>query len=55
MPFAETWMDLEIVIPSEASQTEYHMISVTCGVPPNYTDELTYKIEINPQTQKTNL
>ena len=35
MPFATTWMDLEIIILSEVSQTEkdkYHMISLTCGV-----------------------
>ena len=34
MPFA-TWMDLEIVILSEVSQTEkdkYHMISLICGI-----------------------
>ena len=33
MPFAVTWMDLEIIILSEVSQTEkdkYH-ISLTCG------------------------
>ena len=33
MPFAATWMDLEIVILSE-SMTEkykYHMISLICG------------------------
>ena len=35
MPFAATWMDLEIVIPSEVSQTEkdkYHMIRLICAV-----------------------
>ena len=34
MPFAAIWMDLEIVILSEVSQTEkdkYHMISLICG------------------------
>ena len=31
MPFAATWMDLEIIIPNEVSQTEkdnYHLISL---------------------------
>ena len=35
VPFAETWMDLEIVIQSEVSQKEknkYHIISLTCGI-----------------------
>ena len=35
MPFAATWMDLEIVISSKASQTEkdkYHMTSFICGI-----------------------
>ena len=35
MPFAATWMDLEILILSEVSQTEkdkYHMISLICGI-----------------------
>ena len=35
MPLAATWMDLEIVILSEISQTEKdkcHMISITCGL-----------------------
>ena len=35
MSFAATWMDLEMIILSEASQTEkdkYHTISLTCGI-----------------------
>ena len=35
MPFAAIWMDLEIIILSEVSQTEkdkYHMISLMCGI-----------------------
>ena len=35
MPFAETWMDLEIITLSKVSQTEkekYHMIPPLCGV-----------------------
>ena len=35
MPFAATWMDLEIIILSELSQKEkdkYHMISLLCGI-----------------------
>ena len=34
MPFAATWMDLEIIILSEVSQTEKdkYMISLICGI-----------------------
>ena len=35
MSFAATWMDLDIIILSEVSQTEkdkYHMISLLCGI-----------------------
>ena len=35
MPFAATWMDLEIIILSEISQKEkdrYYMISLICGI-----------------------
>ena len=53
MPFAATWMDLEIIILSEGSQTEkdkYHMISLIHGIFKNYTDELIYKTETDSQT-----
>ena len=45
MPFAVTWMDLEIIILSEESQTEedkYHMTSLICGILKNDTNELIY-------------
>ena len=36
MPFAVTWMDLEIIILSEVSQTaekdKHHMILLICGI-----------------------
>ena len=35
MPSAATWMQLEVIIPSEVSQKEkekYHMISLICGI-----------------------
>ena len=35
MPFTATWMDVEIIILSEASQTEkdkYYMILLICGI-----------------------
>ena len=42
MPFATTWMDLEIIILSEVSQTEkdkHYMISLICVILENDTNE----------------
>ena len=47
MPFATTWMNLEIIILSEVSQTvkeKYYIISLLCGFKKNDTNELIYKI-----------
>ena len=53
MPFAATWMDLEIITLSEVSQKEkdkYHIISLICGIFKNDTNELIYKTETDLQT-----
>ena len=52
------WIDLEIVIQSEVSQNEknkYHIISLTCGIHKNSTDEHIFKAEIQSEMQRTNL
>ena len=53
MPFAATWMDLEIIILSEVSQTEdkYHMISYMWNLG-NDTNELIHKTETGSQILK---
>ena len=58
MPFASTWIDLEIIILSKISQTRE--IQISCDITylwnlKNDTNELIYKTEIDSQTQKTNL
>ena len=52
MPFAATWMDLEVIILSEVSQTEKdkYMISLICGILKTNKNELIYKTEIDSQT-----
>ena len=53
MPFAAIWMDLEILILSEVSQTDkgkYHMKSLICRIYKNDTNELSYKTERDSQT-----
>ena len=58
LPFAAAWMDLEIIVLSEVSQTEkdkYHILTHICGIQKNGIDDLIYKTEIDSQTQKTNL
>ena len=52
MPFAATWMDLQIVILSEVSQTEkdkYLMISLIMWNLKNGTNEPIYKTDIESQ------
>ena len=46
LTFAAAWMNLEIIMLSEVSQTEkdkYHMISLMCGIKKYNTNELIYK------------
>ena len=46
MPFAATWIDLEIFVLSEVSQTEKdkcHMKLFVCGILKNDTNELIYR------------
>ena len=51
MPFAATWMDLEIIILSEVSQTKTNTIWYRLYVESkqNETNELIHKTEIDPQ------
>ena len=58
MPFVATQIDLEIIILSKISQKEkdeYHMISFICRMWKKDENEFIYKMETDPQTQKTNM
>ena len=58
MPFAATWMNLQMIALSEVSQKEkdkYPMISLPCRILKKHTNELIYKRETDSQTSKTNL
>ena len=51
MPFTATWMDVEIIIVSEISQTEkdkYH-ICLHAELKKNDTNKFTYKIKTDSQ------
>ena len=52
MPFSATWMDLEIIILSEVSQTKTNILRYHLYVESKKSDtnELIYKTEIEPQT-----
>ena len=52
MPFAATWMDLEIHIKWSKSDKDKYHVSLTCGILKNDTNELIYKTEIDSQTSK---
>ena len=53
MPFAATWLDLEIIILSEVREKDKHHITYMQNLK-NVTNELIYKTEIGLQTLKTN-
>ena len=58
MPFAATWIDLEIITLNEVRQPKKDksdMISLICGILKSDINELIYKTEMELQTQKTNL
>ena len=42
IPFVATWMNLEIIIPSKVSQRKANILSLTCRILKNGTNELIY-------------
>ena len=58
MPFAATWMDLEIITLTDTCQKKkdiYYTISLTCGILTMIQTQysLFYKTETDSETQKT--
>ena len=45
MPSAATWMDLEMIIPSQTEKDKLHMKLPICEIYKNGTDELIHKRE----------
>ena len=55
MPFAATWMDLELVILSQKQKEKYHMTSFICAI---YKEMIPMNLptkQKDSQTQKMNL
>ena len=55
MPFAATWIDLEMIILSKVSQSKIHNIIYMWKLKKMDTNELIYKTETDSQTSKINL
>ena len=59
MPFAATWLNLEMIILSEVSQKEkdrYHVIPLICGIKfLNDINKLTCKTKTDSQILRTNV
>ena len=54
LPFVTAWMNLEIVILSETSQSEKdkcHMISLICGIDSERSDQITGRSRMGPQEE----
>ena len=51
MQMAAAWIELEIIIPSEVSQTDkYHMIPLICEISSFTKQKFIYKTETDSQT-----
>ena len=53
MSLAATWMDLEITILSEVSQTDKYCVIYIWTLKKKDTNESIYKTEVDPQIQET--